>query len=82
MTSWDTNNKVEQTTYKGGRSFINCVSENKRSDVESGEKDDDCDGAAKNTMGECRMVSKYSSWVPDSIASELNPLGLQCGQIT
>lgn len=43
---------VEQTEHEGGRSFINCVSE-----VQAG---DDCDGAAKNDMGECRMVRELS----------------------
>lgn len=47
VTSWDTDSRKEQTTYEDGRSFINCVSE-----VKAG---DDCDGAAKNDMGECRM---------------------------
>ncbi|CAM9504384.1 unnamed protein product, partial [Ascophyllum nodosum] len=47
VTSWDTDSGEEQTTYSGGRSFINCISEELAGD--------DCDGAAKNDMGECRM---------------------------
>ena len=54
VTSWDTKNGVEQTTYEGGRSFIRCVSE-----VITGEE---CEGAAKNDMGECRMVSS-ANWL-------------------
>lgn len=53
VTSWDTEAGTEQTTYEGGRSFINCVSEQ----TFDGE---DCDGIAKNDMGECRMVSFVS----------------------
>ena len=56
MTSWDTDSGKEQTSYEDGRSFINCVSE-----VKAG---DECDGAAKNDMGECRMVRRLDpQWV-------------------
>ena len=47
VTSWDTPNKEPQETYEGGRSFLNCVSEYLTGD--------DCEGNAKNDMGECRM---------------------------
>lgn len=46
VTSWDTDEGEQQKTYKGGRSFINCVSE-----VQSPSAD-----CAKNDRGECRMV--------------------------
>ncbi len=52
VTSWDTPNKEPQATYEGGRSFLNCISEKL-----TGE---DCDGNAKNEMGECRMVSGFA----------------------
>lgn len=51
VTSWDTDSGKEQTKYEDGRSFINCVSEVMA--------DDTCDGAAKNDMGECRMVGAF-----------------------
>ena len=40
--AWDV-----QEVYEGGRSFVNCVSENLTGET--------CVGAAKNQMGECRM---------------------------
>ncbi|CAN0209622.1 unnamed protein product [Ectocarpus sp. 12 AP-2014] len=58
VTSWDTPNKEPQETYEGGRSFLNCVSEKLTGD--------DCEGNAKNEMGECRM---------DIINSEIAYLG-------
>lgn len=60
VTSWDTKNGVEQTTYEDGRSYINCVSEIMTGSTvgsdSTEDSPDDCDGAAKNDMGECRMV--------------------------
>ncbi|CAM9489433.1 unnamed protein product [Ectocarpus fasciculatus] len=58
VTSWDTPNKQPQETYLGGRSFLNCVSEKLTGD--------DCEGNAKNEMGECRM---------DIINTEIGYLG-------
>ncbi len=52
VTSWDTPNKEPQAEYEGGRSFLNCISEKLT--------EDDCEGNAKNEMGECRMVSVES----------------------
>lgn len=58
VTSWDTTTKAPTDDYENGRSFINCVSE-KTATVE-------CEGQAKNNMGECRM---------DIIDSEMGYLG-------
>eukprot|EP00903_Cladosiphon_okamuranus_P010100 g9565.t1 len=44
VTSWDTPNKKPQEEHKGGRSFLNCISERKIGTT-----------CAKNDMGECRM---------------------------
>eukprot|EP00903_Cladosiphon_okamuranus_P017355 g15989.t1 len=44
VTSWDTPNKMPQEEHKGGRSFLNCISERKIGTT-----------CAKNDMGECRM---------------------------
>lgn len=48
VTSWDTHAGTVREEYEGGRSYISCVSE-----ILDGE---DCEGNAKNDMGECRMV--------------------------
>lgn len=45
VTSWDTPNGEPQEVHKGGRSFLNCLSE-----VVTG------DTCADDDMGECRMV--------------------------
>lgn len=58
VTSWDPAEKAPRYEYSGGRSYINCVSE-KAATVE-------CEGQAKNDMGECRM---------DIINSEMGYLG-------
>ncbi|CAM9415772.1 unnamed protein product, partial [Sphacelaria rigidula] len=47
VTSWDTHAGTVREEYEGGRSYISCVSE-----ILDGE---DCEGNAKNDMGECRM---------------------------
>lgn len=50
VTSWDTDDKKENTNYNKERSFIRCVSE------ELADDPDTCEGHAVNHMGECRMV--------------------------
>lgn len=54
VTSWDTDSGKVQEDWGNERSFIRCISEELEDDPET------CDGAAKNDMGECRMVSEPS----------------------
>ena len=60
MFSWDTDNNAPDEDEDDGRSYISAVSEIIT------DEDEDCEGRAKNTMGEARM---------DIVDSEMGYLG-------